>query len=192
MLQLSVRQMCLEKSKSRFREIKDTRHVACIFFKRSSPRHNMFIFKGLSLQFFVLSVSVLYRLLCMLKVFKFKRVKVRTKRSSSLPQKTLLLKRLRSSPAFNSVTFRHHATSPCLTYSTYTYSSASLAHKNVFSMAALLSLALLSQVCASWPISADWVFRRRGLKETGAKTETEGNTELQHWTEQLGTWKQYI
>ena len=99
--------------------------------------------------FFVLSVSVLYRLLCMLKVFKFKRVKVRTKRSSSLPQKTLLLKRLRSSPAFNSVTFRHHATSPCLTYSTYTYSSASLAHKNVFSMAALLSLALLSQVCAS-------------------------------------------
>lgn len=30
-LQLSVRQMCLKKSKNTFREITDTRHVACIF-----------------------------------------------------------------------------------------------------------------------------------------------------------------
>ena len=39
-----------------------------------------------------------------------------TCRSSSLPQKTLLLKRLISSPAFNSMTLWHHTTSSCHVY----------------------------------------------------------------------------
>ena len=41
-LQLSVRQMCLKKSKNTFREITDTRHVACIF--SNEVNLNMFIF----------------------------------------------------------------------------------------------------------------------------------------------------
>ena len=61
--------------------------------------------------------------------------------------------------------------------------AASLARKNRFGTAALL-LVVLAQVCESWPIRADRVFRR-GLTETGAKTECfrrRGNIELQHRT----------
>ena len=60
--------------------------------------------------------------------------------------------------------------------------------KNWFSTGGLLLLVMLAQACVSWPIRADWltgrIFRSRGLKETGAKTERfrrRGNTEF-HWT----------
>ena len=43
---------------------------------------------------------------------KIKKVKVLTNRSSSLPQKTPLLKRLVSRPTVHSVTLWHHTTSP--------------------------------------------------------------------------------
>ena len=46
---------------------------------------------------------------------QFKKAKVSTNRSSSLPQKRLRLKRLVGSPAFNSVTLWHHTASPCHT-----------------------------------------------------------------------------
>ena len=52
--------------------------------------------------------SIMYRLLFMLKILKVKKPKV----GCSFPQKTLLLKRLASSPALNSVTLWHHTTSP--------------------------------------------------------------------------------
>ena len=63
--------------------------------------------------------------------------------------------------------------------------AASLACKNWFSTAALLLSAVLAQACWSWPIREDWLFRRRSLKETVAKTERfrqKGNTELQQWS----------
>ena len=66
-------------------------------------------FDGVKEKVFVLSSCVVL-FLCMLEVNE---VKVWTNRSSSLPQKTLLLKRLVSGPAFNSVTLWHHITSPC-------------------------------------------------------------------------------
>ena len=46
--------------------------------------------------------------MCRWKILKVKKVKVCTNRSSSVPQRTLLLKRLASSPASNYVTSRHH------------------------------------------------------------------------------------
>ena len=61
--------------------------------------------------------------------------------------------------------------------------AASLACKNRFSAAALLSLVLLAQACASQPIRAGWVMRA-GLKETGAEPvyfKQRENTPLQHW-----------
>ena len=47
--------------------------------------------------FVSLALSVSFRFLCMSKISKDKKVKVCTNRSSTLPQKTLLLKRLVSS-----------------------------------------------------------------------------------------------
>ena len=52
---------------------------------------------------FLLSLCVLY-VLVHVNILKVKVVKVGTNRSSSLPQQTLLLKRLVCSPTFNSVT----------------------------------------------------------------------------------------
>lgn len=52
---------------------------------------------------FLFSFSVLY-VLVLVNILKVKEVKVGTNRRSSVPQKALLLKRLVSSPAFNSVT----------------------------------------------------------------------------------------
>lgn len=60
--------------------------------------------------FFFLSFSVLYMFLCTLKILK------KGQRSSSLPHKTLHLKRLVISPTFNSLTLWHHTTSPCHTF----------------------------------------------------------------------------
>ena len=48
--------------------------------------------------------------------WRLKKVKVCTYRRSSVPQKTLLLKRLVSSPAFTSVTLWHHNASTCHTF----------------------------------------------------------------------------
>ena len=59
------------------------------------------------------------------------------------------------------ITLRHTFANHCPT--------ASL--KNWFSTAALFMLAVLGQACVSWPIRGGWVFRRRSLKETGAKTD---------------------
>ena len=76
---------------------------------------------------------------------------------------------------FNSVTVQHHKISPCCTFA-YFMPTASLAPKNLFKTA---SLVVLAQACVSWPIRADLAFRRRGLKETGKKTECStqrGNT----------------
>ena len=75
--------------------------------------------------------------------FKLKSLKSTPNKSFSLPQKTLLLRRLISSPTFNSLTSWHHTTSPCHTFA-----------------------------CVSWPIRGDWVdlkettrFRQRGNTE---------------------------
>ena len=54
--------------------------------------------------------------------------------------------------------------------------AAILAHKIWFSTAPLLLSVVLAQACVSWPIRADCVFVRRGLKKTGAKT---GQGEIQ-------------
>ena len=57
---------------------------------------------------FVLSFSVSYRFLCREKVLKVWKVKVLANRSSSLPQKTLLLKHLAISPRVADLwTFSH-------------------------------------------------------------------------------------
>ena len=37
----------------------------------------------------------------------------------------------------------------------------------------LLLLALLAEACGNWPIRADWVSGREGLKETESQTEGE-------------------
>ena len=99
-----------------------------------------------------------------------------TKWSFSPPQKTLHLKCHVCRPAFNTVTLWHHYIRVmCLN---------DLCRCNC--SAALQLLAVLAQVCVSWPIRGDWVYVRGGLMETGAKTECfrrRGNTELHHWTE---------
>ena len=52
-----------------------------------------------------------------------------------------------------------------------------------FVKAALLVLMVLAQVCVSWPIRGDLVFRQGGLKElkTLKHSTQRGNTVLQHW-----------
>ena len=118
--------------------------------------------------FLVLSFwSIFYMFLCISKDLKFRKVKVSTNRSSSPPQKALLLKRLVRSPAFNYVTLWRHTTSQ----SYYLHNlclAESLTWRNWFSRAALLLLMVLCQACVSWPTRADWVFEGGGLKETGA------------------------
>ena len=72
-----------------------------------------------------------------------------------------------------------------VTHLHHTWLAARLTSENWLSNAAMLSLAVPAQACVSWPIRVDWVFRRRGLKETGDKTERfrqRGDTELQNWT----------
>ena len=69
-----------------------------------------------------------------------------------------------------------------VTYLHYLCLVASAAHTNWFSSAALLLLVLLAQVCLSWPIRADWVFRRRDLKRQELKQcfRQRGNTSLEN------------
>ena len=89
---------------------------------------------------------------------KFKKVKVRTKRNSILPQKTMLLKRLIGSPLILRLCdtkLHHHVTQlrkSCLVTS-YTC-------KNWLGTAALLLLAAQAQACASWRIRALYMIRR--------------------------------
>ena len=66
------------------------------------------LFKGspIMLKMYFLSFSTLRRFLCMLKIWKVKKVQVRTNRSSSLPQRTQLLKRLIS---LYSMSLWHHS-----------------------------------------------------------------------------------
>ena len=87
-------------------------------------------------------------------------------RSSSHPQKTLLLKRFIRSPAFNSVTLWHHPTSPRRICIIYTF-IAILAHRNWFRSAVceLTNQSRLVETLGCWSL-------KRRL-----------NTELQHWTE---------
>ena len=95
---------------------------------------------------------------------------------SSLPLKTLHLKRLVSSPAFNSVTLWHHSPSPFMHLHNWCL-AASWTCKNEFAPL----LCCWCQACVSWPVRADWVFGRMVLKETEAKTlclRQRGNTEL--------------
>ena len=101
---------------------------------------------------------------CLCFFFFFQKIKFNTNRSSSLPQETLLLKRLISSPDFNSVTLWHHTTLHNLCLAT------SLAHKSWFNTAALLLFAMLAQACVSWRMRARY-WEGVILKETGAKTE---------------------
>ena len=51
------------------------------------------------------TVNILFWFLCLLNILKVKNVSVHTNRSSPLPYKTLLLKCLISSPAFNQCDF---------------------------------------------------------------------------------------
>ena len=68
-------------------------------------------------------------------------VKVGTDKSSSLPRRTLLLRRLVCGPGFNSETLWHHTSHICIIL----YAAASSACRNWFSAAALLSLAVLAR-----------------------------------------------
>ena len=117
--------------------------------------------------------SVCYLCSCackMYKVLKVRKAKVHTNRSSSLPlnhctwNTSLAVPPL--IPWLCDVTLCHH-----ITHLHYLCVAASLAHENYFNTAALWLLAVLGQACVSWPIREDWVFKRGGLKEIGAKTE---------------------
>ena len=109
----------------------------------------------------------------------------RLKRSKSAPTEAPLSHRKQSSWNTSSVvqplivwlcyiTVHHH-----VTHLHEVFPVASLARKNWFSTAALSLLAVSAQACVSWPIRTYLVFRKGGLKETGAKTERfrqRGNT----------------
>ena len=94
------------------------------------------------------------------------------------------MKRLVSSPAYNSMTLWHHATFPFYTFTELMPITAIWAIDWTQLPGCLLGM--LSQACVSQPIRWDWAFRRRGLEEKGAKTEClrqRWNTVLQHWTQ---------
>ena len=130
--------------------------------------------------FFVFCFLLLQCFMCVflhekdLRSKKKKKTNSTPNRSSSLPQKTLLLKRLLSRPPFNSKTLWHHHVTNylhnlCLV--------ADLAQNNWFSTAALL-LAL--------PIRGDWAIRRGGgaLKRLQLKKSVSDREE----TQSCNTW----
>ena len=112
--------------------------------------------------------------------WKVKKKEVYTNGSSSLLQRTLLLKCLKclfSSLAFNLVDI---LMSPCHTFASFLFIFTAEAELTGSQQTwqswpeTLWETPLLAQACVSWPIRADWVFGRRGLQETGAKTDRGG------------------
>ena len=141
------------------------------------------LFKGspIMLKMYFLSFSTLRRFLCMLKIWKVKKV-----------QKAPLSHREHSFwnassvciPCLCDITPHVTVSQICINFRR----AVSLACRNWFSSAALMLLAVLGQACADWPIRRDWVFRRGELKGTGAETE---HLQLQHriaWEDRWGFW----
>ena len=138
------------------------------------------------LKMYILSFSVLCRFLCK-RSWKLKRSKPAPSEAPLSHRKHCSWNTSSVVPLY-SVTLWHRSSCHHVTHLHNFRLAASLARGNWFSSAALMLLAVLGQACVGWPIRRNWVFRRGGLKGTGAKTE---RLQLQHgtaWEDQCVFW----